>query len=91
MIKYNQLPEFEISTKASRKNILKYKKGRASNYEASLNEKAITDKLVLSPIIVRAKLLKIIKTKKNTSHKNLKVTKNKNYILEHSISYIESQ
>lgn len=63
MIKYNRLPDLKMSTEVSRKRNLKFKKGRASNYDPSLEEKVITDKLVLSPIIVRAKLLKTIKTK----------------------------
>ena len=67
VIKYNQVPDFIKSTEVSRKLDMKLKKGRASYHKSSLDENVIIDKLVLSPIIVRAKLLKIIKTKKNTS------------------------
>ena len=62
VIKYNQVPDFIKSTEVSRKLDMKLKKGRASYHKSSLDENMIIDKLVLSPIIVRAKLLKIIKS-----------------------------
>ena len=73
MIKYNYGPTLRDSNEASEKNNIKIKKGRASTYKYSLDEKAIKDKLVLSPIIVRAKLLKVIKTRKNVSNKHSQV------------------
>ena len=79
MIKYNQVPDFIKSTEVSRKLDMKLKKGRASYHKSSLDENVIIDKLVLSPIIVRAKLLKIIKTKRKELNKNSQVITTKDY------------
>ena len=80
MIKYNQVPDFIKSTEVSRKLDMKLKKGRASYHKSSLDENVIIDKLVLSPIIVRAKLLKIIKTKRRGHYKNSQVITTKGYM-----------
>ena len=79
VIKYNQVPDFIKSTEVSRKLDMKLKKGRASYHKSSLDENVIIDKLVLSPIIVRAKLLKIIKTKRKKLNKNSQVITTKDY------------
>ena len=61
------------SSEVPRKNYFRLNKGSAYKNEMFINEKAITDKLVLSPLIVRAKLLKIVKNKTKTRKRGRKV------------------
>ena len=75
MIIGNKLPKNNNSplpTKSSENNF-RLNKGSAYKNEMLINEKTITDKLVLSPLIVRAKLLKIVKNKKKPRKQGRKV------------------
>ena len=62
------------SSNVPRKNYFRLNKGSAYKNEIFAKEKAITDKLVLSPLIVRAKLLKLIKNKKKPQRPGQRVS-----------------